>query len=107
VRVDGGERRLEPGHTERRRLERHLLLVPCVWSVVGRDRGDRSVLQSLDEPRIAVGRPANLVLLDLNASYRITEESFRSRSANSWLLGRTVKGKVRATIAAGKLVHGA
>ena len=61
----------------------------------------------LDEPRIAVGRAANLVLLDLNASYRITEDSFRSRSANSWLLGQTVKGKVRATIAAGRLVHGA
>src|SRR6266496_3223700 len=55
----------------------------------------------LDEPRIAVGSAANLVLLDLNASYRITEETFRSRSVNSWLLGETVKGKVRATIAAG------
>jgi dihydroorotase len=56
----------------------------------------------LDEPRIAVGSAANLVLLDLNASYRITEETFRSRSVNSWLLGETVKGKVRATIAAGR-----
>jgi dihydroorotase-like cyclic amidohydrolase len=28
---------------------------------------------------------------------------FRSRSVNSWLLGETVKGKVRATIAAGRL----
>src|SRR5213076_3226087 len=46
----------------------------------------------LDEPRIAVGRPANLVLLDLKASYRIGAESFRSRSVNSWLLGQTVKG---------------
>ena len=60
----------------------------------------------LDEPRIAVGSPANLVLLDLNASYRITEETFRSRSVNSWLLGETVKGKVRATIAAGRLAYG-
>src|SRR5207244_1996332 len=34
----------------------------------------------LDEPRIAVGARANLVLLDLKASYRITEELFRSRS---------------------------
>ena len=57
----------------------------------------------LDEPRIAVGSATNLVLLDLNASYRITEDLFRSRSANSWLLGQTVKGKVRATIAAGRL----
>jgi dihydroorotase len=59
----------------------------------------------LDEPRIAVGSAANLVLLDLNASYRITEETFRSRSVNSWLLGETVKGKIRATIAAGRLAH--
>jgi dihydroorotase len=57
----------------------------------------------LDEPRIAVGAAANLVLLDLNASYRITEDVFRSRSVNSWLLGQTVRGKVRATIAAGRL----
>jgi dihydroorotase len=59
----------------------------------------------LDEPRIAVGAQANLVLLDLNASYRVTEGDFRSRSVNSWLLGETVKGKVRATIAAGRLAY--
>ena len=58
----------------------------------------------LDEPRIAVGQPANLVLLDLKASYRVTADSFRSRSINSWLLDATVKGSVRATIAAGRLV---
>jgi dihydroorotase len=61
----------------------------------------------LDEPRIAVGAAANLVLLDLNASYRVTEEVFRSRSINSWLLGQTVNGKVRATIAGGRLVYAA
>jgi dihydroorotase len=59
----------------------------------------------LDEPRIAVGAQANLVLLELNASYRIAEGEFRSRSVNSWLLGETVKGKVRATIAAGRLAY--
>jgi dihydroorotase len=59
----------------------------------------------LDEPRIAVGSAANLVLLDLNASYRITEETFRSRSVNSWLLGETVKGRVCATIASGRLAY--
>ena len=61
----------------------------------------------LDEPHIGVGKPANLVLLDLTASYRITEDSFRSRSINSWLLGATVKAKVRGTIAAGRLVYSA
>ena len=61
----------------------------------------------LDEPRIAVGARANVVLLDLRASYRITEDSFRSRSVNSWLLGETVKGRVRTTVADGRLVFGA
>jgi dihydroorotase len=61
----------------------------------------------IDEPRIAVGKPANLVLLDLRASYRITEEAFRSRSVNSWLLGETLKGAVRTTIAAGRVVFAA
>jgi dihydroorotase len=61
----------------------------------------------LDEPQIAVGAPANIVLLDLGAAYQITEDVFRSRSANSWLLGATVKGRVRATIAAGRLVYSA
>jgi dihydroorotase len=61
----------------------------------------------LDEPRIAVGARANLVVLDLKAAYRITEDLFRSRSVNSWLLGATVKGRVRATIAGGRLVYSA
>jgi dihydroorotase len=61
----------------------------------------------LDEPRVAVGARANIVLLDLKASYRITEDVFRSRSTNSWLLGATVKGRVRATMADGRLVYSA
>jgi dihydroorotase len=59
----------------------------------------------LEPPRIAVGAPANLVLLDTEAAWRVTEDGFRSRSANSWLLGQTVKGKVLMTIAAGRVVH--
>jgi dihydroorotase len=58
----------------------------------------------LDEPSIAVGARANLVLLDLNATWRVTEDGFRSRSTNSWLLGETLRGKVRATIADGRVV---
>ena len=62
-------------------------------------------IYGLDAPRIAVGSEANLVLLDLKASHRITEDIFRSRSVNSWLLGQTVQGKVRATIATGRLAY--
>jgi dihydroorotase len=59
----------------------------------------------IEAPRIAVGSPANLVLLDTGASWRVTEDGFHSRSTNSWLLGKTLKGRVRATVAAGRLVH--
>ena len=34
-----------------------------------------------------------------------SERGFRSRSVNSWLLGKTLKGKVRATVADGRLVY--
>jgi dihydroorotase len=61
----------------------------------------------LDSPTIAVGAPANLVLLDLQAGWKVTEQGFRSRSVNSWLLGETLKGQVKATIADGRLVFGA
>jgi dihydroorotase len=59
----------------------------------------------LEAPRVAVGTTANLVLLDLNASRRVAEADFRSRSANSWLLGAPLKGGVRATIAAGRVAY--
>jgi dihydroorotase len=61
----------------------------------------------LDVPRIAVGAPANLVLLDLQSSRRVSEDGFRSRSANSWLVGQTVKGDVRLTVAAGRVAFAA
>jgi dihydroorotase len=59
----------------------------------------------LDEPRIEVGAPANLVVLDLDAEWTVTEEGFRSLSANSWLLGQTLRGRVVKTVADGRLVH--
>jgi dihydroorotase len=59
----------------------------------------------LERPRVAVGAPANLVLLDASAVWRVDEHGFRSRSANSWLLGRTLKGTVRLTVAAGAVAH--
>jgi len=57
----------------------------------------------LDEPRIAVGAPANLVLLDTRASWQVSESGFRSRSVNSWLLGKTLRGKVALTVADGRV----
>ncbi|MDX6456005.1 MAG: dihydroorotase [Gaiellaceae bacterium] len=59
----------------------------------------------LERPRVAAGAPANLVLLDLGAVTRVTADGFRSRSANSWLLGRTLRGRVAMTVAAGAVVY--
>jgi dihydroorotase len=57
----------------------------------------------LDEPRIEVGARANLVALDLDAEWTVSEEGFRSLSANSWLLGETLRGRVVKTVADGRL----
>ena len=65
-----------------------------------------AAVYGMSAPRIAAGEPANLVLLDLAASRRIEESAFKSRSANSWLLGERVTGKVQLTIAAGRVVYG-
>ncbi len=59
----------------------------------------------LPEPRIEVGARANLVVLDLEAEWQVTEEGFQSLSANSWLLGETLIGRVVRTIADGREVH--
>ena len=59
----------------------------------------------LERPRIAAGARANVVLLDLNGATRVTENGFLSRSANSWLLGRTLKSRVAMTVANGSVVY--
>jgi dihydroorotase len=61
----------------------------------------------IDRPRVAVGAPANLVLLDLEHEWRVGENGFRSRSHNSWLLGETLFGSVAMTLAAGAVVYDA
>lgn len=61
----------------------------------------------LPEPRIEVGARANLVVLDLEAEWQVTEAGFRSLSANSWLLGEILRGRVMRTIADGREVFSA
>ena len=61
----------------------------------------------LAEPKIEVGARANLVVLDLDAESTVTEQGFRSLSANSWLLGETLRGRVLQTVADGRVVYAA
>jgi dihydroorotase len=54
---------------------------------------------------LAPGATANLVLLDLEREWRVEEKGFRSRSSNSWLLGKTLTGRVELTVANGRVAH--
>jgi dihydroorotase len=57
----------------------------------------------LERPRIAVGAPANVTLIDLGERWRVKSAGFRSKSQNSWLLGKRLHGRVKLTIAAGRV----
>jgi len=79
-------------------------LVP-LETVIERMSAGAARVYGLTPPRIEVGAPANLVLLDTAGSWRGTEDGFRSRSRNSWLLGQKLQGQVRMTVADGRVVH--
>jgi dihydroorotase len=74
-------------------------------TVLERMSAGPAAIFGLDRPRIAVGAPANLTLIDTAATWRVKAERFRSLSANSWLLGERLRGRVVLTIAAGRVVH--
>jgi dihydroorotase len=59
----------------------------------------------LERPRIAVGERANVTLIDTAGSWRVKPETLRSRSRNSWLLGRRLRGRICLTVAAGGIAH--
>jgi len=61
----------------------------------------------LERPRIDVGATANFVLIDPKARWRVRPDAFRSRSANSWLLGKRLQSKVVLTMAAGRVAYAA
>ena len=80
-------------------------LVP-LETLLERMSGGPARALGLPEPKVEVGARANLVLLDLEQEWTVTESGFRSRSANSWLLGRKLRGAVLKTVADGRVVHG-
>jgi dihydroorotase len=62
-------------------------------------------LFGLVPPRIGVGRPAELCLIDLGAEWDVGEAGYASRSENCCFAGRTLRGKVLATVAAGAVAY--
>jgi dihydroorotase len=64
-----------------------------------------AALYGLPVPRIAAGEPANVCLVDLDASYEVGASGYLSRSANCCYHGRALFGRVLLTVAAGGVAH--
>ncbi|HEV3093717.1 MAG TPA: dihydroorotase [Solirubrobacteraceae bacterium] len=62
-------------------------------------------LFELAAPRIAVGEPANLTLVDLAAEWVAGENGWESRSENCCFAGRRLTGRVLLTIAGGGVAY--
>ena len=59
----------------------------------------------LPVPRVAVGRPANLALVDLATEWTVGEHGYESRSQNCCFAGRALRGRVLLTVAAGTVAY--
>ncbi len=57
------------------------------------------------EPGLREGEPADLVVVDRDASWTVTPASLRSKGKNSPLLGRELRGVVRLTLAGGRVAY--
>jgi dihydroorotase len=64
-----------------------------------------AALFGLPTPRIAVGEPANLTLVDLSAEWVAGEHGWESRSENCCFAGRRLTGRVLMTVAAGGVAY--
>jgi dihydroorotase len=62
-------------------------------------------LLGLELPRVAVGAPANLTLVDLDAEWEVGEDGYESRSENCCFAGRRLRGRVLLTLAAGSVAY--
>jgi dihydroorotase len=54
---------------------------------------------------LALGSPANVCLVDLDAEWEAGEAGWESRSGNCAFAGRRLSGRVRMTIAAGAVAY--
>jgi dihydroorotase len=69
--------------------------------LVERMSADAAEILDLPVPRVAPGAVANLVLVDLDAEWEVGAHGYESRSANCCFHGRTLRGRVELTLAAG------
>jgi dihydroorotase len=71
---------------------------------LARVTSDAARVLGVSTGRIEPGAPADLVLFDPDASWRVTPAALRSQGRNTPFLGYELPGRVRQTIVAGKVV---
>jgi dihydroorotase len=59
----------------------------------------------LEAGRIAPGAPADLVVFDPQAPFRVSAQALKSQGKNSPFIGHELVGRVRATVVAGRVVY--
>jgi dihydroorotase len=59
----------------------------------------------VDAGRIAPGAPADLVVFDPQAPFRVSAQTLKSQGKNTPFLGHELAGRVRATVVAGNVVY--
>jgi len=63
-------------------------------------------LLNLPQGRLAIGAPADVILIDLGAPFRLDSDKLRSKSNNSPFDEKLMQGAVKRTFIAGKTVFG-
>jgi len=64
-----------------------------------------AALLGLPLPAVQVGHSADFCLVDLEAEWEVGEHGYESRSENCCFSGRTLRGRVLATVAAGGIAY--
>ncbi|MBM3352794.1 MAG: dihydroorotase [Betaproteobacteria bacterium] len=75
-------------------------------AALARVTSDPARVLGVQSGRIAPGAPADLVLFDPEAPFRLGAETLRSQGRNTPFMGYELAGRVRATLVAGNIVHG-
>jgi dihydroorotase len=60
---------------------------------------------NIDKGTLSVGKDADIVVVNPDIEWIVTEDSFESKSNNSAFIGRRLKGIVEYTICAGELSY--
>jgi len=73
-------------------------------TTLARVTSDPARVLGVSSGRLASGAPADVIVFDPQAPFRVTPEALRSQGKNSPFLGYELAGRVRATLVAGSVV---